>query len=102
MDFLHKIWDETLAGPIPDTGLSKLRKFDSSQSHPPVTPIITTIRPNSDFRVFSSDSDFLISKTPSGNFEKFAVGKSSVQSPVRAVTTTPTEFYWVMISALDR
>ncbi|KAK4269037.1 hypothetical protein QN277_022245 [Acacia crassicarpa] len=100
MGFLHRLWDETLAGPTPDTGLSKLRKFDSS--HPPLTPIIPTIRPNSDFRVFSSDSDLLISRTPSGNFEKFAVGKSSVQPPVRAVTTTPTEFYWVMISALDR
>ncbi|GMH03823.1 hypothetical protein Nepgr_005662 [Nepenthes gracilis] len=29
MGFLNKIWDETLAGPTPDSGLGKLRKFDS-------------------------------------------------------------------------
>ncbi|KAI3455659.1 hypothetical protein Pfo_012322 [Paulownia fortunei] len=29
MGFLHKIWDETLAGPTPDTGLGKLRKYNS-------------------------------------------------------------------------
>lgn len=27
--FLHKIWDETLAGPAPETGLGKLRKYNS-------------------------------------------------------------------------
>ncbi|KAF5732095.1 putative Dormancy/auxin associated family protein [Tripterygium wilfordii] len=29
MGFLHKLWDETLAGPAPETGLGKLRKYDS-------------------------------------------------------------------------
>ncbi|PON45131.1 Dormancy/auxin associated family protein [Parasponia andersonii] len=29
MGFLHKLWDETLAGPTPETGLAKLRKYDS-------------------------------------------------------------------------
>ena len=29
MGFLHKLWDETLAGPPPETGLAKLRKYDS-------------------------------------------------------------------------
>ncbi|CAJ1950693.1 unnamed protein product [Sphenostylis stenocarpa] len=29
MGFLHKLWDETLAGPAPETGLGKLRKFNS-------------------------------------------------------------------------
>ena len=29
MGFLHKLWDETLAGPMPDTGLGKLRKYYS-------------------------------------------------------------------------
>ncbi|PIN21257.1 hypothetical protein CDL12_06047 [Handroanthus impetiginosus] len=27
--FLHKLWDETLAGPTPDAGLGKLRKYNS-------------------------------------------------------------------------
>ncbi|XP_011036510.1 PREDICTED: uncharacterized protein LOC105133995 isoform X3 [Populus euphratica] len=38
MGFLHKLWDETLAGPMPDSGLGKLRKYDSFsvRSSPPV------------------------------------------------------------------
>ncbi|XP_059639435.1 dormancy-associated protein homolog 4-like [Cornus florida] len=46
MGFLHKLWDETFAGPTPDTGLGKLRKYDSfslvrSPPPPPPPPIIT-------------------------------------------------------------
>lgn len=29
MSFLQKIWDETLAGPAPDSGLGRLRKYNS-------------------------------------------------------------------------
>lgn len=29
MGFLEKLWDETLAGPTPETGLGKLRKYNS-------------------------------------------------------------------------
>lgn len=63
--FLHKLWDETLAGPTPDTGLGKLRKYDSlsaAESPPvkiskdiPVTRSITILRSNSDFRSNSDD-----------------------------------------------
>ena len=37
MGFLHKLWDETLAGPMPDSGLGELRKYDSfsARSSPP-------------------------------------------------------------------
>ncbi|CAN1827871.1 Dormancy-associated protein homolog 4 [Linum perenne] len=34
MGFLHKLWDETLAGPTPEAGLGKLRKYDSFSSSP--------------------------------------------------------------------
>jgi len=39
MGFLHKLWDETLAGPAPESGLGKLRKCNSvsavrSPNHP--------------------------------------------------------------------
>ncbi|XP_022151606.1 dormancy-associated protein homolog 4-like [Momordica charantia] len=63
--FLHKLWDETVAGPTPDTGLGKLRKYDSispSELPPikisdeiPVTRSITILRRNSDFRTSSED-----------------------------------------------
>lgn len=29
MGLLHKLWDETLAGPAPESGLGKLRKYNS-------------------------------------------------------------------------
>ncbi|KAK3022123.1 hypothetical protein RJ639_045262 [Escallonia herrerae] len=59
MGFLHKLWDETLAGPPPENGLGKLRKYNSfsaarssfaSVSSPPTTPVsrsITVLRTNS-------------------------------------------------------
>lgn len=40
MGFLHKLWDETVAGPTPDNGLGKLRKHDSLstvRSSPPLS-----------------------------------------------------------------
>ncbi|XP_057504440.1 dormancy-associated protein homolog 4-like isoform X1 [Actinidia eriantha] len=41
MGFLHKLWDETLAGPTPDFGLGKLRKYDSfSAVRSPPPPVI--------------------------------------------------------------
>ncbi|KAA0059373.1 hypothetical protein IC582_002657 [Cucumis melo] len=66
--FLHKIWDETLAGPTPDNGLGKLRKYDpvsASESPPvkiagdvPVTRSITILRRrNYDLGNFSDDRD---------------------------------------------
>ncbi|XP_042967780.1 dormancy-associated protein homolog 4-like isoform X2 [Carya illinoinensis] len=59
MGFLHKLWDETLAGPAPDTGLGKLRKYDSFSAkrspsmvanEVPITRSITILRTKSTFR----------------------------------------------------
>lgn len=68
MGFLHKIWDETLAGPAPETGLGKLRKYHSfsgtrSQLSPAVngaddvvvTRSIMILKSNSNFRSLSLD-----------------------------------------------
>ncbi|XP_018839231.1 dormancy-associated protein homolog 4-like isoform X2 [Juglans regia] len=64
MDFLHKLWDETFAGPGPDTGLGKLRKYDSFSAKPspsmvanevPITRSITILRSKSTFRNLSVD-----------------------------------------------
>lgn len=42
MGFLHKLWDDTLAGPTPESGLGKLRKYNSfagrSSSSAPQSP----------------------------------------------------------------
>ncbi|XP_062087888.1 dormancy-associated protein homolog 4 isoform X2 [Humulus lupulus] len=94
MGFLHKLWDETLAGPTPETGLAKLRKYDSfagatstnttttvPSSTPPqvvVPPLhdnsdgvsrsITILRTNSSppFRTFSTDVPGSDPDSPSG------------------------------------
>ncbi|GAY60356.1 hypothetical protein CUMW_201380 [Citrus unshiu] len=74
MGFLHKLWDETLAGPTPDSGLGKLRKYDSFSSsssssasrprpvvadhdHVVISRSITILRTNanSNFRNLSGD-----------------------------------------------
>ncbi|KAG6415860.1 hypothetical protein SASPL_123279 [Salvia splendens] len=43
MGLLDKLWDETLAGPTPDSGLGKLRKYNSfsarSSAAPPSDPV---------------------------------------------------------------
>ncbi|CAL1376313.1 unnamed protein product [Linum trigynum] len=46
MGFLHKLWDETLAGPTPEAGLGKLRKYDSfsSSSSSHIAPPLPGIR----------------------------------------------------------
>uniref|UniRef100_A0A5B6ZGL1 Putative Dormancy/auxin associated family protein n=1 Tax=Davidia involucrata TaxID=16924 RepID=A0A5B6ZGL1_DAVIN len=82
MGFLHKIWDETLAGPTPDTGLGKLRKYDSfsaARSPPdpvitvadeiPVTRTITILRTNStpSPRIVSVDPGSVPSSPPSSS-----------------------------------
>ncbi|KAK8279183.1 hypothetical protein V6Z12_D09G094400 [Gossypium hirsutum] len=81
MGFLQKLWDETLAGPMPESGLGKLRKYDSfsvKRSSPApdhyhddydyennnnnnngkmmITRSITILRSNSGFRTMESGS----------------------------------------------
>ncbi|KAK2653194.1 hypothetical protein Ddye_013050 [Dipteronia dyeriana] len=77
MGFLHKLWDETLAGPTPESGLGKLRKYDSFSTarspssavvdHDPVviTRSITIVRSNSNFRNLSIDDSPESPSTPS-------------------------------------
>lgn len=57
MGFLHKLWDETVAGPAPENGLGKLRKQDSLSTvrSPPlstdqVTRSITVTKGNNNVR----------------------------------------------------
>ncbi|KAI5422308.1 dormancy-associated protein homolog 4 [Lathyrus oleraceus] len=96
MGFLDKLWDETLAGPLPESGLGKLRKYNSFsassgfRSPPPMkedVPIsrsIMIIRTHSNFgrgtvsEPVSPCSSTPISprtplspETPGGNFKKF-------------------------------
>ncbi|KAG8380202.1 hypothetical protein BUALT_Bualt07G0168900 [Buddleja alternifolia] len=87
MGFLHKLWDETLAGPTPDTGLGKLRKYNSFSA-----TSITVVRRDGHRNLNVSDgsssepsspagstapSSPFSPTTPGGNFKKFTRRKST-------------------------
>ncbi|OAY53254.1 dormancy-associated protein homolog 4 [Manihot esculenta] len=111
MGFLHKLWDETLAGPAPDSGLGKLRKYDSfsastTRSAPAVVPhqemaitrSITILRTHSNFKNLSVDPGSapdspatpttpgtpLSPGTPSEEFKRLTRRKSSADALYRA------------------
>ncbi|KAM7471896.1 hypothetical protein LguiA_010079 [Lonicera macranthoides] len=89
MGFLHKLWDETLAGPAPEDGLGKLRKYNSfsatrSPAFPntpsdhhgitttPISRSITILRANSTNlrnvnNASSSESPYSLPSSPSGS-----------------------------------
>jgi len=125
--FLHKLWDETLAGPAPDTGLSKLRKYDSfsATSSPPmvadrevqISRSITILRANSAFNSLSVDPSSapaspagsttprtpFTPETPAGvDIIKNTRRKSLVGALEQPESRSPTAFDWIVISALDR
>ncbi|GMY34829.1 dormancy-associated protein homolog 4 [Fagus crenata] len=131
MGFLHKLWDETLAGPPPETGLGKLRKFDSfsaTRSPPmvephddnhhhqvPVTRSITILRTNSNFKNPSVDSGSapvspagsstpgtpFTPGTPGLDFKKITRRKPSAAKLERD-ESSPRAYDWIVMSALDR
>jgi hypothetical protein len=124
MGFLHKLWDETLAGPAPDNGLGKLRKYDSFSGRSLVaddsmiiTRSITILKrsSSSNYRSLSGDSVPASSTVPGtplspgtpttsprGDFKKLTRRKKSVTDHQRAEPRSPTVYDWIVISALDR
>ncbi|XP_022148244.1 dormancy-associated protein homolog 4-like [Momordica charantia] len=107
MSFLQNIWDETLAGPPPDSALGRLRKYNSFAAHrsPPMTisiPSPTTLSHTHDSRppptpppVTPRDDDIkrLITRRRSLDFPR------PLELPDR---TTPSVYDWIVITALDR
>nr|XP_017182798.2 dormancy-associated protein homolog 4-like isoform X2 [Malus domestica] len=112
MGFLHKLWDETLAGPAPESGLGKLRKYDSMSipSSPPmaadevpVTRSITILRTSSSTLGNVSPDSGSPSESPTTpgtprtpgtpgalNFKKLTRRKSSNDALTRAEPRSPT------------
>ncbi|KAJ9179444.1 hypothetical protein P3X46_011232 [Hevea brasiliensis] len=126
MGFLHKLWDETLAGPAPDTGLGKLRKYDSFSAATPrsapavipheemvITRSITILRTNSNLKNFSLDPGStpdspaacstpgtpLSPGTPRWEFKKLTRRKSSADALDRSEPRSLTTYDWIVISA---
>ncbi|KAL2516491.1 Dormancy/auxin associated family protein [Forsythia ovata] len=92
MGFLHKLWDETLAGPTPDSGLGKLRKYNSlsADSRSAAVPPSVVIPPPLDDQIPISRSITII-RTNSGslgNLNTSLDSGSALTSP--AGSSTPT------------
>ncbi|KAJ8756104.1 hypothetical protein K2173_024651 [Erythroxylum novogranatense] len=122
MGFLHKLWDETLAGPAPESGLGKLRKYDSfsaahQRSSPPcegiaVSRSITIVRKNLNLDSGSPPESPSGSTTPVspltpgtprlGEFKRFTSRKPSPDASDSAESRSPTAYDWILMSALDR
>ncbi|MED6221363.1 hypothetical protein PIB30_053805 [Stylosanthes scabra] len=114
MGFLHKLWDETLAGPAPESGLGKLRKYNSfgsgrspMMSHDvPISRSIIIVRDPSALRPATNDpaSPSLpltpqtptTPDTPGVDFKKFTRKKTSAIAAVDSSTSTrPNNNDWV-------
>ncbi|KAK8581124.1 hypothetical protein V6N12_071366 [Hibiscus sabdariffa] len=124
MGILDKLWDETLAGPMPETGLGKLRKYNSfsaTRSSPApvdtnnvmITRSITILKSNSGLKNLSLEPGSpsspsgssnpgtpLSPGTPSGDFRRFTRRKSPAL--LREEPKSPTVYDWIVMSALDR
>ncbi|BAT98257.1 hypothetical protein LR48_Vigan11g005800 [Vigna angularis] len=111
MGFLHKLWDETLAGPTPETGLGKLRKFNNSSAggpavaeDVPISRSITIIRTHSGLGSTSTSAPASPSsvpdtpctpfspEAPGGGVKKFTRRKSSTVEG--AENRSPTIYDW--------
>ncbi|KQJ98538.1 hypothetical protein BRADI_3g37500v3 [Brachypodium distachyon] len=92
MGLLDQLWDETVAGPRPDHGLGKLRKYSSfspssssstavAAAAPAVTRSITIARPPS-LAVPSGESSSVPSSPASVPDSPFAAGGPPPRSPL--------------------
>ncbi|KAE8699412.1 auxin-repressed 12.5 kDa protein-like isoform X2 [Hibiscus syriacus] len=125
MGILDKLWDETLAGPMPETGLGKLRKYNSfsatralsatvDNSKVVITRSITILKSNSGLKNISVEPGSvpdspsgssnpgtpLSPGTPSGDFRRFTRRKSPTLQGDEP--RSPTVYDWIVMSALDR
>ncbi|KAG2304785.1 hypothetical protein Bca52824_033436 [Brassica carinata] len=125
MGFLHKLWDDTVAGPTPENGLGKLRKHVSLSTvqSPPlstdqVTRSIVVTKGNNNVRGLrklkmgpgrapdsptassSNPGTPLTPGTPCDSFGPFSADKIPSAGEVDASSLTTYE--WIVINALDR
>ncbi|GER45062.1 dormancy/auxin associated family protein [Striga asiatica] len=125
MGFLHKLWDETLAGPAPESGLGKLRKYNSFNAAGPPPPddvqisrSITVLRgnahrnltvsvgaqsaPSSPSGSTAPNSPFSPS-SPGGNVKKLSRRKSAANAMHNSDPKSPTSGYdWILLNSWDR
>lgn len=99
MGFLHKLWDETLAGPTPDSGLGKLRKYNSfsgARSSAPAAPASMMMGPVDDHLIPVSRSITILRgnsptmRNASVTPDSGSVPSSPAASASASASTTPT------------
>ncbi|VAH98329.1 unnamed protein product [Triticum turgidum subsp. durum] len=126
MGLLDQLWDDTVAGPWPDHGFSKLRKYSSFSPSSPaaedvapaVTRSITIARPPS-LSLPSGESSSVPSSPGSAPDSPFAAATSRrdgwrafrrkskianvdvVRAEAAVGPRSPTVYDWVVISSLD-
>ncbi|KAL8537845.1 hypothetical protein ACS0TY_012831 [Phlomoides rotata] len=127
MGLLDQLWDETLAGPTPDSGLGKLRKHNSfsSKSSAAPPPVVVSL-PLDDTRITrlrnniprnltvsvdsappspsgsTTPSSPFSPTTPGGNFKKLTRRKSTSAVVQKSESKTPTGYDWIVLSSLER
>ncbi|XVF86952.1 hypothetical protein PTKIN_Ptkin18bG0081900 [Pterospermum kingtungense] len=131
MGFLNKLWDDTLAGPMPETGLGKLRKYNSFSGSTRSSPATNVIDANHNNKATSITRSITILKSNTG-FRNLSVepgltpgspsGSSTPRTPLSPGTpgedirrftrrksstealdqSAPTVYDWIVMSALDR
>ncbi|XP_076890417.1 dormancy-associated protein homolog 4-like isoform X2 [Bidens hawaiensis] len=119
MGFFRNLWDEALAGPAPDTGVGKFRRYNSFFSRPnnppaagdntPVSRSITILRTDSlsssgstpSSPAGSSAAGSLFSASPGGDFKKLTRRRSTADAN-RREPKSPTGYDWIVLTSLDR
>ncbi|XP_057770727.1 dormancy-associated protein homolog 4-like [Salvia miltiorrhiza] len=86
MGFLHKLWDETLAGPPPDAGLGKLRKYNSFSA------ARSTAAPSNfdDHQVPITRSITVVRRDTHRNLNNLNVAVGSPSAPSSPASSTPS------------
>ncbi|KAI3933864.1 hypothetical protein MKX01_028190 [Papaver californicum] len=122
MGLLEIFWDDILAGPRPENGLKKLRRYDSgplpSFEDVPISRSITIPKSNfSNIRVSDEDSSSSVASSPAGastpgsplspwtpgQDTKILMRRKSTSAALeRAEPRSPTVYDWLVISAIDR
>ncbi|PKI43807.1 hypothetical protein CRG98_035818 [Punica granatum] len=99
MGFLDNLWDETLAGPVPDSGLGRLRKLTVQPAiHGDggllVTRSITIAKTTPTSALLPSTAEPPSPGTPSADFKKLSRRKQAAETSQRAEPRSPTVYDW--------
>lgn len=97
MGFLDKLWDETVAGPAPEFGLGKLRKYNSFYHRPAGATPLSVGAPGSSAPAAATDDQIPVSRSISilRRSNSVSPGRHAFDSPGSgpaspATSTSPT------------